>query len=339
MVVERLTTADSLASVPAGFVIPLTPSEWALTRPDTHLTVISSGRLCARASLWWQHTPSLSGTLDAAPTDRVGIIGHYEAADSASAERLLESALETLNRQQCTVVLGPMDGSTWHSYRLVTDTAPGAGAAPEAPFFMEPFSSPEAAQQFEAAGFSPVARYFSARVQSLGSDEEGDAAERLANKGITLRSFSMARADDELARLYSVALDAFQKNAFYTPLSEQGFMELYRPIVPHIRPELVVLAERDDRTVGFGFGVPDLAQAQRGEKVDTVIVKTIAVQSDSQGLGLGGALTARVQHEARRLGYCRAIHALMHESNVSTRISRHQAIPMRRYALFGQRLR
>jgi hypothetical protein len=44
------------------------------------------------------------------------------------------------------------------------------------------------------------------------------------------------------------------------------------------------------------------------------------------------------QRKARALGFRRAIHALIHESNVSGRISARTAQTMRRYALFAKPL-
>ena len=84
--------------------------------------------------------------------------------------------------------------------------------------------------------------------------------------------------------------------------------------------------------------MPDAAQAARGEAVDTVVVKTLAVDPEARGAGLGGALVRAVQERARRKGYRRAIHALMHDGNASTRISRRLGRPIRRYALLGREL-
>jgi hypothetical protein len=47
---------------------------------------------------------------------------------------------------------------------------------------------------------------------------------------------------------------------------------------------------------------------------------------------------AEVQQRAAALGYTRAVHALMHEQNVSRNISRRYAETIRRYALFAKRL-
>jgi GNAT superfamily N-acetyltransferase len=86
------------------------------------------------------------------------------------------------------------------------------------------------------------------------------------------------------------------------------------------------------------FALPDVLQARRSGAVDTVILKTIAVDPAVAGMGLGGVLMDLVQRTARRLGFTRAIHALMHEGNVSRRISHRYARQIRRYALFERRV-
>jgi GNAT superfamily N-acetyltransferase len=99
------------------------------------------------------------------------------------------------------------------------------------------------------------------------------------------------------------------------------------------------LAETSEgRLVGVAFLVPDHRQAARGEAVNTVVVKTLAVHPDVAGQGLGGWLLAEAQWEARQQGYIQGIHALMHETNRSRKISRHYGTLLRRYTLFGREL-
>jgi GNAT superfamily N-acetyltransferase len=105
-----------------------------------------------------------------------------------------------------------------------------------------------------------------------------------------------------------------------------------------LAPEMVVLAEREGELVGFLFALPDFAQAQRGQKIDTVILKTLAVLPSLAGIGLGSLLTARIHTQAYHLGYRWAIHALMHVGNRSRRISAHTAQPFRGYTLFARPL-
>jgi GNAT superfamily N-acetyltransferase len=98
------------------------------------------------------------------------------------------------------------------------------------------------------------------------------------------------------------------------------------------------LAEQRSRPVGYVFAVPDFAQAQRGSPIDTLIVKTLAVLPGRAYAGLGAWLLGEVHAAGRRLGFTRAIHALMHETNQSRNLSAHYARTIRRYTLLSKRL-
>jgi hypothetical protein len=90
--------------------------------------------------------------------------------------------------------------------------------------------------------------------------------------------------------------------------------------------------------VGYLFAVPDLAQAARGEAIDTFLIKTVAILPDPDLRGLGSVLVARAHQQGLRIGFRRCIHALMHESNVSRNISGHYATTMRRYTLYSREI-
>jgi len=131
---------------------------------------------------------------------------------------------------------------------------------------------------------------------------------------------------------------SFAGNYLYTPIDEAEFIEQYRSVLPVVRPELVLLAERDSKLVGFLFALPDLLQLRRTGSTDAIIIKTVAVAPGAATAGLGSVLVGQVQQQAQALGYRRAIHALMHERNVSQNISRRYARTIRRYALFSRAL-
>jgi GNAT superfamily N-acetyltransferase len=227
-----------------------------------------------------------------------------------------------------------MDGSTWRDYRLITHR----GSEP--PFFLEPDHPAEWVRHFADAGFAPCAGYVSTVVEDLAvEDPRRRAAEsRLAAGGIRIRPLDPTRAEQDLRGIYRVAVASFARSPLYTPIPETEFLALYRPILRHVRPELVLLAEDPEGPLGFVFGIPDLLEQQRGNPVTTVIVKTLAVLPGRRAAGLGGLLVARCHQAARRLGFSRAIHALMHEGNVSRNICGERARPIRRYALFARKL-
>jgi GNAT superfamily N-acetyltransferase len=290
-----------------------------------------TGDTLARCSLWWHGTPDYPG-------ERVGLIGHYDACDGEAAAHLLHAACAELAAQGCTLAVGPLDGSTWRRYRLVTER----GSEP--PFFLEPDNQDDWPAHFLANGFSTLARYSSALNPELSrTAARGErAAARLEARGIRLRAVQPAevaapgRFVAVLRGIYRVAVAAFRANLLYSPISEADFIAQYLPIRPSVRPELVLLAEREGEVIGFVFGLPDALQAQRGQPIDTVIIKTVAVLPAYAGQGIGALLVERCQAAAARLGYRRAIHALMHEGNASQQISAHSAQTMRRYALFAR---
>jgi len=329
---SRLITMHSPAELSrwkdVGPLPALTPAEFVQHAPDAHTLLIGSdGSTTGRCSLWWRETPLLSG-------ERVGVVGHYAALDAEAGRLLLGQACAHLAGVGCTLALAPMDGSTWRRYRLVTDR----GSEP--PFFLEPDHPEEWLRHFAGTGFAPWAGYLSTVVEDLAiEDPRLDGAERrLAAAGIRIRPLDARQPEQDLRYIYRVAVVGFAGSPLYTPIPEAEFLDLYRPVLPHVRPELVLLAEDAEGPVGFVFGIPDLLQQRRGAPVDTVIVKTLAVLPGRRAAGLGRLLVARCHQAARRLGLTRAIHALMHAGNASRNICGGRARPIRRYALFARRL-
>ncbi len=164
------------------------------------------------------------------------------------------------------------------------------------------------------------------------------AATRLEAAGYRFRALDLSALERELHQLFEVSLAAFAANLLYAPIAEREFLAQDQALLPKVDPRLVLLAERDGRIVGYVFAVPDLLEAALGSRPHTMIVKTLAVHPDHAGGGIGGVLTDRAQQVARALGFTRVIHALMHETNVSQRISHRYGQPFRRYALFSRRL-
>ena len=308
-------------------ILPLSDDDRALHAPDDHIVTMAGGAIAARCSCWWTSAPQILG-------ERLGVVGHYAARDRDAGVEVLARACQALREAGCTMAVGPMDGNTWRRYRFIT----GRGDAP--PFFLEPDNPDDWPSHWTAAGFTTLATYSSAANDDLSvEDAESDAARgRLRDVGVSLRPFDPARAEEELHRIFLLSLAAFDRNFLYTPIPEREFMAGNRALLPFVRPELVLLAERAGDLVGFMFALPDVLQARRGEPVDTVILKTMAVDTSCRRLGLGGVLMDDVQRAARALGFRRAIHALMHDSNRSKTLSDRYARAIRRYTLFSRPL-
>jgi GNAT superfamily N-acetyltransferase len=305
----------------------LTPEVVQRQRPQqSWLLLDDGGAVVGRSSLWWQKAPALPG-------QRVGLIGHYAVAGAEPAVRVLTHACERLAAAGCTLAVGPLDGTTWNRYRLLTER----GTEPL--FFLEPDNPDDWPGHFTALGFTTLASYYSAVTEDLkpppGMDE---VARRAGSEGMTWRNLNFDRFDDELRALHALSLDSFRQNFLYSPIGAEEFMALYRGVRPYARSDMILLLEQGDRLVGYLFGVPDHLQAKRGMPVDTAIIKTMAVHPDFMGQKLGGLLMARFHEVAAGLGFRRVIHALMHEENRSRKLSSHSARTIRRYTLYARAL-
>lgn len=327
----RTVSPRDLASRPAPADWPaLAPDEVTWQGADLSLLLPGEAVLRARCSLWWTQVPPLPG-------ERIGVIGHFGAADAQGARLVLDAACEVLARQGCSLAVGPMDGNTWRRHRLVVESSG------EPPFFLEPTNPATWPAWWEAAAFAPLAHYFSAAGDLSADDPRAtDVAARLEANGVRIRPVSADDFDAELRRIHDVACVSFRDNYLYTPLSFEPFAAQYRAVRPLLVPALALVAEQGARPVGFSFSIPDPStgsgQAPRATE-RTVIIKTVAILPERALLGgLGTLLVQRTREAARALGFTREVHALMHETNQSRNISARTARPIRRYALYARRL-
>ena len=197
--ISNIDHTEDLASLPAGPVEPLEPAGFRLTSPSRHLALQDgAGRLIARCSLW-RARDALG-----APTT-TGLIGHYAALDADAGGELLEQALDWHRARGCDRIIGPMDGSTWHRYRLLTER----GTEPV--FFLEPDNPDDWPGHFTGAGFVPLATYFSALNPDLtrGDPRSGQRRAELQENGITLRTIDIERFDLEFAAIHELSIEAF----------------------------------------------------------------------------------------------------------------------------------
>jgi GNAT superfamily N-acetyltransferase len=228
-----------------------------------------------------------------------------------------------------------MDGHTWRSYRLVTERGT------EPPFFLEPDTPDSWRRHFEAAGFAPLATYHSSIATApFERDPRIPAvAARLQAVGVSLRGVDLGRFEVDLVAIHELSLASFTRNFLYTPIGREEFIAQYVPVAPRVDPRLVFVAEHEGRVVGFLFAIADWLEAARtGQPPTTVIIKTVAADPTRRFGGLGAWMVAVAHERAEALGYRRAVHALMHDANNSSNISRRYGTVMRRYALYAKPL-
>ncbi len=254
---------------------------------------------------------------------RCAAIGDVRFSDEEAGAALLNEIADDLQQEGFHGLLGPMNGDTWHSYRLVTET----DGAP--PFFMEPTSSPHDLSAFMRAGFHKVSDYVSAR----GKLEDALGAAPVSVTGISVSCWDGTNTAVLIEQLFAMSKSSFSQNNFYKPISRKAFLALYEPFLPFIDPKHVLFARDDEGAiVGFLFATPDHLCASGNP---SVILKTYA----SAQRGVGRLLADTYHRLALKMGFETVIHALMHQDNISrTRSDQHSANIFRRYALMGRKL-
>jgi hypothetical protein len=251
-------------------------------------------------------------------------IGDFNCDSAEEGRTLLRDICAELLEAGVDRVIGPMNGDTWHSYRLVLESDGSS------PFLMEPQSGRIDLEAFESAGFDQIARYFSARAPT--EEAIGPAPGPLA--GIEIANWDGSAPEDHFGEVHALSTQAFAKNAFYQPIRLEEFLTLYMPFVTMLKPELIFTARdaKSGELVGYLFGIPDYGS---GPAPDTVILKTYA----SLRPGLGHHLAHKFHMRSLEMNFPSVIHALIHDDNRSAdRSRRHGGEIFRRYALMGRRL-
>ncbi len=236
----------------------------------------------------------------------------------------LRQRVQELDALGCHRILGPMEGTTWQSYRLVTWSDGSIPFALEAErLFQDP-------APWRALGFREADGYFSSRL-SLAADAQAERAQlRFEQKGLQIRPLDLSRFTEELDALHELSLIAFAHNLWYQPISREAFHALYLPFADQLLPDCVRLAEADGQLQGFVFSQPD---PRRGE----LIIKTVAIRPERRWAGLGRVLCNCAAAEGRALGMDHGIHAFMHDANVSANLARDAEVIRRYHLLIRER--
>ena len=261
-----------------------------------------------------------------------GTLGFFEAASGSTGAvaRLFAEAVSWLKETGAGPIVGPMDGDTWHRYRL------NAGPFGDPPFLSEPYNPPYYRELWESNGFAVLSRYYSKRVDAADVVYHLQGKHRaVLEAGYRLRPLDLRRLPDELRLLYALSRRIFARNFLYTEIPEAEFLALYDGLGSILDPELVWFARSPEgEDVGFLFAYPDrfrAVAAMRGERgllaklrflanrhrVDAVDFKTLGVLPEHRRSGVAAALFCQGHVKAIEKGWRAANHCLFREGNPS----------------------
>ena len=228
----------------------------------------------------------------------VGLLGFFEAADDAAAAgRLLAEATAWLYAQGCGRVRGPMNFTTWHDYRFVTEGE--AGWIPGEPYHHRYYP-----RLWEASGFAAAGRYASHWVADIDAVLARFAAraELATASGVSLRPVEPG----DLPALYRLAVAGFADNWQYSPIDPEEFAALYSGERSAAGAATSYVAVAGGAPIGFYYTFRAVLPA--GE---TSIGKTIVVDAGQRDRGVYHLMMSAWLREAKA-AVGRAIAALFH---------------------------
>jgi L-amino acid N-acyltransferase YncA len=259
-------------------------------------------------------------------------IGQYECIEDETVSTFaLNEATNIARALKASFVIGPMNGSTWDTYRF-TD-------AFDQPLFLQEQEHPLYYHaQFSRAGFEVIAKYNSSIDRSFTRNQHHVLLreEELTQEGLRIREIDIHRYEEELTRLHPFILEAFQRNFLYTPIALPLFLKKYLEVKPMVNAKHVLIAEdAAENIVGFIFCYDDLYNTT--EK--SLVIKTIARKMDAQWKGLGHILANRIIDTAAAENYQSLIHAFIIENGTSAEASRNFAGEVfKHYSLYAKPL-
>lgn len=325
--------------------------------PDSERSSLSRSRFQNRRRLY---RAERDGTVVASAVARIapkltdkqgrpyGLIGDFEAErDSAAVRQLLHAAVDWLRERGAGRIVGPIDGDTWHGYRL------NLGPHDRRPFLMEPSNPDYYPILWSNAGFEIDRTYHSIRVDSVEAArrELRDRYESVRAEGYRFEPLRLDRLDGELRRIYEMTRDIFRDNYLYIDIDFDRFRSLYDGIDRLAKSRLTWFAVGPDgEDAGYLFAIPDYRRAlaaMNGEKstwaklkfaasrwTRTANIKTAGVMPVHRRRGLASALAYVAYREMESMGFGRANICLIADGNPSSGLDGGTGELLRRYALY-----
>ena len=278
----------------------------------------------------WHNRPDYNGR----KTSYIGNVNIYEKYRKDE-EQLFNKVFEELKKEGIETIIGPLNGTTWNTYRYVTEK----GSRKQ--FLLEPWNEDYSVSLFEKLDFKHLAGYISTVMEGMNSDGRKNLNKKIEKlkkfdyyEDIRVESAENKDLLTVLNKVYDLTVEAFKNNFLYSELEREIFLKMYLSYEDKIIKKFFKMLYFKDELIGYVFGIPDYTELGYKGKIDTIILKTIAVSPEYNGKGMGYILINSLIEEAEKEGYENVIYALMHESNVSKNIGLLLGNMLRRYTLF-----
>ena len=305
-----------------------------IERPSEIIVFYNENKEIAGSLNLWHNRPNYNGR----KTSYIGNVNIHEKYRK-NEDKLFNKVFKELKKKGIKTIIGPLNGTTWNTYRYVTDKRN------HPPFLLEPFNEEYYVELFKKIGFKPLAYYISTIMENMNPVQRGHLSKKIEKlkkfdyyKDITVKSAENEDLITILNKVYDLTIEAFKNNFLYSELDREIFLKMYMNYEDKIVKKFFKMLYLKDELIGYVFGIPDYAELEYKGKIETMILKTIAISPQYNGKGMGYILIDELVKEAEKSGYKNVIYALMYEKNISKNIGLLLGDELRRYTLFIKEL-
>ena len=266
--------------------------------------------------------------------EETGFFGFFEVMpdDDEAARALLLQVQECARRAGLFTIRGPANFSSNEEWGLLVD---GFDFPPSV---MMTYNPPQYVEHIERIGFEKAKDLLAYYLDNPEPPERVvQVAERLAaRQGVTVRPLNMKNFRNEVNLVREVYNQAWEKNWGFVPMTEAEIEHMAKELKPIVKPDLVLLAEKDGRPVGFALALPEYNRALRhangrlfplgllkilwhARKIDMLRVLTLGLVEEYRRTGIDQLMYLRLFEAGRKLGIVRGEFSWILEENRAMR--------------------
>lgn len=208
-----------------------------------------------------------------------GFFGFFDVIEDYEVAKLLfDAASEWVKKEGMKAIIGPANFSTNETAGLLVrgfDMPPAMLMTYNKPYYVDFVEKYGMEQKMEMLSYGIRSETVSEKALKLADAFE----QRLKTKGIIIRTMDVKRYDEEAEMAHEVYNIAWSDNWGFVPMTKKEFMHLAKDLKQILDPNLVLVAEKDGKMIGFSISIPDLNQilinVKRGRLLPTGIFKLI----------------------------------------------------------------
>ncbi len=265
--------------------------------------------------------------------EKCGFFGFFESIDDYDVTKaMIDRAVRWCREERLAGLIGPENYTTNDSVGFLIE------GFDSPPVFMMPYNKPYYNDFFERYGFRKkldLASYYFTSTQTPVTIAPliRRIEERLKDKSILIRPLNMMKFETEMAKFRECYNDAYKNNWGFVPLTEAEFRYQSEELKKIADPELIIVAEKDEKIVAFVCAIPDINQVliriRNGRlfpfgflklliyrnRITNLRILILGVLDEYRGQGIDAVLYDRLFEYSRSIRFDKAEAAYVMENN------------------------